>query len=146
MWVAGALTNSLRSTASSWTASRPYHPASRGSPTPCFSSGAALSAVLSCVSTSVAPLRKRQLPSVPSASLSSPTTTTKSQRGAASVVPTFLPDPDSAGDAGRDPEVTTLLVELIVCLANCASKDRVKEPAQFERVLSLVQQLQPWLL
>jgi separase len=79
-------------------------------------------------------------------SLSSPTTTTKSRRGAASVVPTFLPDPDSAGDAGRDPEVTTLLVELIVCLANCASKDRVKEPAQFERVLSLVQQLQPWLL
>ncbi|XP_072151631.1 separase isoform X3 [Setaria viridis] len=79
-------------------------------------------------------------------SLSPPTTSTKSRRGAASVAPALLPDPGSAGDAGRDPEVTTLAVELTVCLANCASKDKVKEAAPYERVLSLVQQLQPWLL
>jgi maltooligosyltrehalose synthase len=34
-------------------------------------------------------------------------------------------------------------VELTACLANCASKRKVKEAAPYERVLSLVEQLQP---
>ncbi|KAG2661846.1 separase-like isoform X2 [Panicum virgatum] len=78
-------------------------------------------------------------------SLSPPTKSTKSRRGAADVAPIILPDPGSAGDAGADPEVTILAVELTVCLANCASKGNVKEAAPYERVLSLVEQLQPWL-
>ncbi|PUZ77833.1 hypothetical protein GQ55_1G405300 [Panicum hallii var. hallii] len=78
-------------------------------------------------------------------SLSPPTTSTKSRRGAASVAPILLPDPGSAGDAGADPEVTILAVELTVCLANCASKGNVREAAPYERVLSLFEQLQPWL-
>ncbi|KAF8730257.1 hypothetical protein HU200_017239 [Digitaria exilis] len=77
--------------------------------------------------------------------LSPPTTSTKSRRGAASVATVLLPDPGSAGDAGRDPEVTTLAVELTVCLANCASKGKVMEAAPYERLLILVEQLQPWL-
>ncbi|XP_039791546.1 separase-like isoform X3 [Panicum virgatum] len=78
-------------------------------------------------------------------SLSPPTTSTKSRRGAPNVAPIILPDPGSAGDAGADPEVTILAVELTVCLANCASKGNVKEAAPYERVLSLVEQLKPWL-
>ncbi|KAL6912053.1 hypothetical protein ACP4OV_000858 [Aristida adscensionis] len=74
----------------------------------------------------------------------SPPSSTKSRRGAASAA-SILPDPATVGDAGGDPEVTTLAVELTVCLANCASKGKVKEAAPYERVLSLVQQLQPWL-
>jgi separase len=76
--------------------------------------------------------------------LSPSTTSTKSRRGAASGV-YILPDPGVAGETGTDPEVTILAVELTVCLANCASKGNVKEVAPYERVLSLVQQLQPWL-
>nr|XP_034589704.1 separase-like [Setaria viridis] len=63
---------------------------------------------------------------------------------AASII--LLPDPAGvAGEAGTDPDVATLAVELTVCLANCASKRKVKEAAPYERVLSLVEQLQPWL-
>ncbi|KAL6633464.1 hypothetical protein ACP70R_026135 [Stipagrostis hirtigluma subsp. patula] len=74
----------------------------------------------------------------------SPPTSAKSWRGAASVA-SVLPDPGIAGEAGKDPEVATLAVELTVCLANCASKGKAKEAAPYERVLSLVEQLQPWL-
>ncbi|KAJ1281207.1 hypothetical protein BS78_04G290200 [Paspalum vaginatum] len=77
--------------------------------------------------------------------LSPPTTSTKSRRGAASVASFLLPDPATAGEAGTDPEVTTLAVELTVCLANCSSKGKVKEAAPYERVLCLYQQLEPWL-
>ncbi|EMS65712.1 Separin [Triticum urartu] len=59
--------------------------------------------------------------------------------GAASL----LPEP--AGVAGEDPEITTLAVELTVCLANCASKGKVKEAAPYQRLLVLVDQLRPWL-
>ncbi|CAL4967209.1 unnamed protein product [Urochloa decumbens] len=69
--------------------------------------------------------------------LSPPTTSTES--------PIDLPNPGSVGDAGRDPEVATLAVELTVCLANCAFKDKVKEADPYDWVLSLVKQLQPWL-
>jgi separase len=57
----------------------------------------------------------------------------------------ILPDPGVVRENGTDPEVAILAVELTVCLANCASKGNVKEIAPYERVLSLVQQLQPWL-
>jgi len=77
--------------------------------------------------------------------LSPPTTSTKSRRGAASVDSVLLPDPGSAGEAGTDPEVTVLAVELTSCLANCSSKGKVKEPAPYERLLSLFKQLKPWL-
>lgn len=50
-----------------------------------------------------------------------------------------------AGEAGADPDITTLGVELIVCLANCVSKGKVKEADPYERVLVLVEQLCPWL-
>lgn len=76
--------------------------------------------------------------------LSATTTSTKSRRGSASAA-SILPDPSVAGEAGKDPEVTILAVELTVCLANCASKGNVKEIFPYERVLTLVQQLQPWL-
>ncbi|XP_022681893.1 separase [Setaria italica] len=82
--------------------------------------------------------------------LSPPAASTKSRsrRGgaasAASII--LLPDPAGvAGEAATDPDVATLAVELTVCLANCASKGKVKEAATYERVLSLVEQLQPWL-
>ncbi|CAO2040534.1 unnamed protein product [Urochloa humidicola] len=73
-------------------------------------------------------------------SLCPPTTSTDSD--------ILLPNPGSVGDAGRDPEVAILGVELTVCLANLAgkAKGKVKEAAPYERVLSLVKQLQPWLL
>uniref|UniRef100_A0A453PPM9 Separase-like TPR repeats region domain-containing protein n=1 Tax=Aegilops tauschii subsp. strangulata TaxID=200361 RepID=A0A453PPM9_AEGTS len=74
----------------------------------------------------------------------SPPTAAKPSRGAASVAP-LLPEPGIAGEAGADPEVTTLAVELTVCLANCASKGKVKEDACYERVRNLVEQLRPWL-
>uniref|UniRef100_A0ACD5YX29 Uncharacterized protein n=1 Tax=Avena sativa TaxID=4498 RepID=A0ACD5YX29_AVESA len=75
----------------------------------------------------------------------SPTpTAAKPSRGAASAAP-LLPEPGVAGEAGADPEITTLAVELTVCLANCASKGKVKEAAPYERVLLLVEQLRPWL-
>lgn len=80
--------------------------------------------------------------------LSPPTTSTRSRSrrgGAASVVSVILPDPGDSGEAGTDPDVAVLGVELTVCLANCASKGKVKEPATYERVLVLVAQLQPWL-
>ncbi|XP_066323302.1 separase-like [Miscanthus floridulus] len=77
--------------------------------------------------------------------LSPPITSTKSRRGAASVDSVLLPDPGSAGEAGTDPEVTVLAVELTACLANCSSKGKVKEPAPYERLLSLFKQLKPWL-
>lgn len=77
--------------------------------------------------------------------LSPPTTSTKSRRGAASVDSIILPDPGSAGAAGTDPEVTILAVQLTACLANCSSKGKVKEPAPYERLLSLCKQLKPWL-
>ncbi|XP_014756517.1 separase isoform X2 [Brachypodium distachyon] len=73
----------------------------------------------------------------------SPPVTSKPRRGAASVA--LLPDPAIVGEAGADPEITTLVVELTACLANCASKSKVKEAAPYERVLSLVEQLKPWL-
>jgi separase len=76
--------------------------------------------------------------------LSPSTTSTKSRRGAASAV-YILPDPGVVRENGTDPEVAILAVELTVFLANCASKGNVKEIAPYERVLSLVQQLQPWL-
>lgn len=82
--------------------------------------------------------------------LSPPAASTKSRsrRGgaasAASII--LLPDPAGvAGEAATDPDVATLAVELTVCLANCASKGKVKEAATYVRVLSLVEQLQPWL-
>ncbi|OQU85801.1 hypothetical protein SORBI_3004G312400 [Sorghum bicolor] len=77
--------------------------------------------------------------------LSPPTTSTKSRRAAASVDSVLLPDPGSAGEAGTDPEVAVLAVELTSCLANCCSKGKVKEPAPYDRLLSLFKQLKPWL-
>ncbi|XP_037451889.1 separase-like isoform X2 [Triticum dicoccoides] len=74
----------------------------------------------------------------------SPLTAAKPSRGAAIVAP-LLPEPGIAGEAGADPEVTILAVELTVCLANCASKGKVKEDACYERVRNLVEQLRPWL-
>ncbi|KAE8814138.1 separase [Hordeum vulgare] len=74
----------------------------------------------------------------------SPAAAAKPCRGAASVAP-LLPEPATVGEAGADPEVTALAVELTVCLANCASKGKVKEAACYERVRNLVQQLRPWL-
>ncbi|XP_062221862.1 separase [Phragmites australis] len=74
----------------------------------------------------------------------SPPASTKSRRGAPSAA-SILPDPGTVGEAGTDTEVTTLVVELTVCLAHCASKGKVKEAAPYERVLSLVELLQPWL-
>ncbi|XP_047043753.1 separase-like [Lolium rigidum] len=57
----------------------------------------------------------------------------------------LLPEPP-AGVAGEDPEeITELAVDLAVCLANCASKGKVKEPAPYQRLLVLVHQLRPWL-
>ncbi|TVU28695.1 hypothetical protein EJB05_20225, partial [Eragrostis curvula] len=141
----GAPTSSSRSTASSWTALRSYLPALRGSPTQCFSSAAALCAASSRADTSPA-LRLRQLPPLTPFVLCSLQRPRAPSRDVALQVlcPSFqtlaLP-----GTAGTDPEVTTLAVELTVCLANCASKGKVKEVAPYERVLSLVQQLQPWL-
>ncbi|CAM0943846.1 unnamed protein product [Alopecurus aequalis] len=74
----------------------------------------------------------------------SPPTAGKPLRGGASVG-ALLPEPDIAGEAGADPEVSTLAVELTVCLANCASKGKVKEAAPYERVLHLVKPLRLWL-
>lgn len=84
---------------------------------------------------------------------SAATTRSRSRRhggggGAASAASTviLLPDPAGVtGEAGTDPDVSALAVELTACLANCASKRKVKEAAPYERVLSLVEQLQPWL-
>ncbi|XP_047080035.1 separase-like [Lolium rigidum] len=76
--------------------------------------------------------------------LSPAPTAAKPRRGAASAAP-LLPDPGVAGEAGADPEISTLAIELTVCLANCASKGKVKEGAPYERVLVLVEQIRPWL-
>ena len=65
--VVGAPTISSRSTASSWIPSRPYHLASRGSPTPYYFSGAASCAASSRAATLLAPMRRRPLPSTRSA-------------------------------------------------------------------------------
>uniref|UniRef100_A0A0E0K5Q9 Separase-like TPR repeats region domain-containing protein n=1 Tax=Oryza punctata TaxID=4537 RepID=A0A0E0K5Q9_ORYPU len=70
-------------------------------------------------------------------------TASKSRRAAS--VASLLPDPGISGEAGADPEITILAIELTVCFANCASKGKVKEAAPYERVVSLVDQLQPWL-
>ncbi|KAF0931269.1 hypothetical protein E2562_002616 [Oryza meyeriana var. granulata] len=76
-------------------------------------------------------------------SVLSVSTASKSRRAAS--VASLLPDPGIAGEAGADPEVTILAVELTVCFANCASKGKVKDAAPYERVVSLVEQLQPWI-
>lgn len=72
-------------------------------------------------------------------------TASKSRRAATASFASLLPDPGISGEAGADPEVTILAIELTVCFANCASKCKVKEAAPYERVVSLVDQLQPWL-
>ncbi|CAD6341279.1 unnamed protein product [Miscanthus lutarioriparius] len=115
-------------------------PTSRGSPTPCCleslgrlaRAGAEAAAALDALRSALSP----------------PTTTrTRSRRraGPASVGSVILPDPGVVGEAGTDPDVAVLGVELTVCLANCASKGKVRQPATYERVLVLVEQLQPWL-
>uniref|UniRef100_J3LHH6 separase n=1 Tax=Oryza brachyantha TaxID=4533 RepID=J3LHH6_ORYBR len=76
-------------------------------------------------------------------SVLSVSTASKSRRAAS--VASLLPDPGVAREAGADPEVTILAVELTVCFANCASKCKVKDAAPYERVVNLVENLQPWL-
>ncbi|XP_010908769.2 separase isoform X2 [Elaeis guineensis] len=67
----------------------------------------------------------------------------KSQRGKVADPISLLPDPKLVG--ADDPEVATMAIEVIISLVGCAFKSKTRDGAAYERILALVDQVQPWL-
>lgn len=55
----------------------------------------------------------------------------------------FLPDPEQVG--ADDPEITMLVIEVITVLSGCAYKSKITKEVAYDRILTLVDQVQPWL-
>ncbi|RWW26114.1 hypothetical protein GW17_00009522 [Ensete ventricosum] len=55
----------------------------------------------------------------------------------------FLPDPAQVN--ADDPEITMLVIEVITVLSGCAYKSKIRKEVAYERILTLIDQVQPWL-
>ncbi|CAL9041755.1 unnamed protein product [Musa banksii] len=55
----------------------------------------------------------------------------------------FLPDPEQVG--ADDPEITMLVIEVITVLSGCAYKSKITKEVAYDRILTLADQVQPWL-
>ncbi|KAJ8471851.1 hypothetical protein OPV22_026194 [Ensete ventricosum] len=55
----------------------------------------------------------------------------------------FLPDPAQVN--ADDPEITMLVIEVITVLSGCAYKSKIRKEVAYDRILTLIDQVQPWL-
>lgn len=69
----------------------------------------------------------------------------KSKKGKGTVAGAqiLLPDPQLVGSDHSG--ITTLVIDIITSLCNCAFSSKSKRPEAYSRILALVEQLQPWI-
>ncbi|KAG0486804.1 hypothetical protein HPP92_008899 [Vanilla planifolia] len=57
----------------------------------------------------------------------------------------FLPDPSKLDSAGKDPQLACLVFEVVIVLTYCVCKSQSKDTSAYERILTLAEQVQPWI-
>ncbi|WOL20055.1 hypothetical protein Cni_G28857 [Canna indica] len=67
----------------------------------------------------------------------------KSRKGKISGARCYIPDPTLVG--ADDPEVTIMVIEVITVLTRCAYKNKIRKEVTYDRIIVLIDQVQPWL-
>lgn len=67
----------------------------------------------------------------------------KSRKGKISSSDCYLPDPALVGT--DDPDVTTLVITVITVLVASSYKSKNQKEVTYDRILALIDQVQPWL-